>query len=155
MLFRNVSWLITNYTALYWRYKTQKQTPWPESASELYRPSDRRLSEKLVPTLRIEGCRVVSAAADPLYIDDTPCNCCCVLGTEMWRAISGMWNRHLPSARSREWSQQWYGICGRCTSSNNAITSDRSWNSYQYQSLDERHDSLEMDIMRFALQGVP
>jgi hypothetical protein len=25
-------------------------TPWPESASELYRPSDRRLSTKLVPT---------------------------------------------------------------------------------------------------------
>jgi hypothetical protein len=30
-------------------------TPWPEFASELYRPSDRRLSTKLVPTfLRIE-----------------------------------------------------------------------------------------------------
>jgi hypothetical protein len=28
-----------------------KQTMWPESASELYRPSDRRLSAKLVPTL--------------------------------------------------------------------------------------------------------
>jgi hypothetical protein len=26
-------------------------TPWPESSSELYRPSDRRLSVKLVPTL--------------------------------------------------------------------------------------------------------
>jgi hypothetical protein len=26
-------------------------TPWPEPASELYRPSDRRLSAKLVPTL--------------------------------------------------------------------------------------------------------
>jgi hypothetical protein len=26
------------------------QTPWPEPASELYRPSDRRLSEKLVST---------------------------------------------------------------------------------------------------------
>jgi hypothetical protein len=25
-------------------------TPWPESVSELYRPSDRRLSAKLVPT---------------------------------------------------------------------------------------------------------
>jgi hypothetical protein len=31
------------------------RTPWPESASELYRPSDRRLSAKLVATLRIEG----------------------------------------------------------------------------------------------------
>jgi hypothetical protein len=27
-----------------------KKTPWPQSASELYRPSDRRLSAKLVPT---------------------------------------------------------------------------------------------------------
>jgi hypothetical protein len=27
-----------------------KKNPWPQSASELYRPSDRRLSAKLVPT---------------------------------------------------------------------------------------------------------
>jgi hypothetical protein len=33
-----------------------KKTPWPQSASELYRPRDRRLSAKLVPIfLRIEG----------------------------------------------------------------------------------------------------
>jgi hypothetical protein len=33
-----------------------KKTPWPQSASELYRPIDRRLSAKLVPTfLGIEG----------------------------------------------------------------------------------------------------
>jgi hypothetical protein len=31
------------------------------TTSELYRPSDHRLSAKLVPTLRIKGCRVVSA----------------------------------------------------------------------------------------------
>jgi hypothetical protein len=38
-----------------------KKTPWPQSASELYRPSDRRLSAKLVPTfLRIEGPRGVT-----------------------------------------------------------------------------------------------
>jgi hypothetical protein len=30
--------------------KKKKKTPWLESASELYRPSDRRLSVKLVPT---------------------------------------------------------------------------------------------------------
>jgi hypothetical protein len=30
--------------------KTAKQTPWPESASEPYRPSDRHLSAKLVAT---------------------------------------------------------------------------------------------------------
>jgi hypothetical protein len=35
-------------------------TPWPESASELYRPSDRRLSAMLVPTLPDKGCHVIS-----------------------------------------------------------------------------------------------
>jgi hypothetical protein len=38
----------------------QQQTPWSESASELYRPSDRRLSVKLVPTFADIGCHVVS-----------------------------------------------------------------------------------------------
>jgi hypothetical protein len=42
--------------------KQNKQTTWPESASELYGPSDRCLSAKLVPYFLIEGCRVVSAA---------------------------------------------------------------------------------------------
>jgi hypothetical protein len=42
----------------------QKKNPWLESASELYRPSDRRLS-KLVPTFADRGCRVMSVA-DPL-----------------------------------------------------------------------------------------
>jgi hypothetical protein len=37
-----------------------KQTPWHESASEPYRPSDRRLSAKLVPILADRGCHVVS-----------------------------------------------------------------------------------------------
>jgi hypothetical protein len=32
-----------------------KQAPWPESASELYLPSDRRLSVKLVPTFAERG----------------------------------------------------------------------------------------------------
>jgi hypothetical protein len=40
----------------------KKQTPWLESASELYRARDSRLSAKLVPTLADRGCRVVSAA---------------------------------------------------------------------------------------------
>jgi hypothetical protein len=39
-------------------------TQWFESASELYRPSDRRLSAKLVPTFAHKGCYVVSVA-DP------------------------------------------------------------------------------------------
>jgi hypothetical protein len=33
----------------------RKQTPWPESARELYRPSDRRLSANLVPTFEVRG----------------------------------------------------------------------------------------------------
>jgi hypothetical protein len=28
----------------------EEETPWPQSVSELYRPSDRHLPEKLVPT---------------------------------------------------------------------------------------------------------
>jgi hypothetical protein len=40
--------------------KKKKETPWPESASELYRPSDRRLSAKLVLTFVDRGCHVVS-----------------------------------------------------------------------------------------------
>jgi hypothetical protein len=43
---------------------TNKQTPWSQSASELYRPSYRRLSAKLMPTFANRGCRVVSAT-DP------------------------------------------------------------------------------------------
>jgi hypothetical protein len=39
---------------------TDKKTPWPESASELYPPNDSRLSAKLVPTFVIRGCHVVS-----------------------------------------------------------------------------------------------
>jgi hypothetical protein len=38
----------------------EKETPWPESASELYRPSDRRLSAKLVQTFADRGYHVVS-----------------------------------------------------------------------------------------------
>jgi hypothetical protein len=41
-----------------------KQTPWPESTSELHRPSDRRFSAKLVPTFADRGCHVVSVT-DP------------------------------------------------------------------------------------------
>jgi hypothetical protein len=40
--------------------KQQKQTPWSESASELYRPSDRSLSAKIVPIFADRGCHVVS-----------------------------------------------------------------------------------------------
>jgi hypothetical protein len=40
--------------------KTINQTLWPESTSELYRPSDRRLLAKLVLTFADRGCHVVS-----------------------------------------------------------------------------------------------
>jgi hypothetical protein len=40
-------------------------TPWPQSASELYQPSDCRFSAKLVLTFADRECRVVSSA-DPL-----------------------------------------------------------------------------------------
>jgi hypothetical protein len=50
------------------RFKSEKQqkkqTLWPESASKLYRPSDRRLSAKSVSTFAERGCRVVSTT-DP------------------------------------------------------------------------------------------
>jgi hypothetical protein len=42
----------------------EEKSPLPESASELYRPSDRRLSAKLLPTLADRGCHVVSVT-DP------------------------------------------------------------------------------------------
>jgi hypothetical protein len=41
-----------------------KKTPWSESASELYRQSDRRLSAKWLPTSADRGCHVVSVT-DP------------------------------------------------------------------------------------------
>jgi hypothetical protein len=50
----NISWL--KFICTFW-HKTQ----WSQSASKLYRPSDRRLSAKLVPTFADRGCRVVSA----------------------------------------------------------------------------------------------
>jgi hypothetical protein len=40
------------------------QTPWPESESELYRPRNRRLSAKLMPTFAAIGYHVVSVT-DP------------------------------------------------------------------------------------------
>jgi hypothetical protein len=41
-------------------YAYSMPTPWPESASEPYRPSDRRLSANLVPTFPDRGYHVVS-----------------------------------------------------------------------------------------------
>jgi hypothetical protein len=58
------------YTVLalmYWVYcdnKKKKKTPWSESASKLYRPSDRSFSAKWLPTFVDKGCQVVSVT-DP------------------------------------------------------------------------------------------
>jgi hypothetical protein len=41
-----------------------RKTPWLEPVRQLYRPSDRRLSAKLVPTFMDRGCHVVSVT-DP------------------------------------------------------------------------------------------
>jgi hypothetical protein len=41
--------------------KGKKKIPWPEFAIELYPPSDRRMSTKLVPTFADRVCHVVSA----------------------------------------------------------------------------------------------
>jgi hypothetical protein len=43
-----------------WFISTNKQIPWPDSASELYRPSDRRLLPRLMPTFADRGSHVVS-----------------------------------------------------------------------------------------------
>jgi hypothetical protein len=46
------------------KHMKTKQTPWSESASELYRPSDRRLCAKRLPSFADKGCQVVSVT-DP------------------------------------------------------------------------------------------
>jgi hypothetical protein len=45
-------------------YSWHHSTPWSESASELYRPSNRRMSAKWLPTFADKGCHVVSVT-DP------------------------------------------------------------------------------------------
>jgi hypothetical protein len=45
-------------------YVMYVKTPWSESASELYRPSDRHLSAKCLPTFADRGCHMVSVT-DP------------------------------------------------------------------------------------------
>jgi hypothetical protein len=57
-------------------FMNTKQTPWLESASELYRPSDCHLSAKLVPTCEDSVCYVVSVT-DPychilVFLDRSP-----------------------------------------------------------------------------------
>jgi hypothetical protein len=56
---------MSSYTSKRTVYETSyyflNYTPWPESASELYRLGDRRLSAKLAPNFADRWCRVVSA----------------------------------------------------------------------------------------------
>jgi hypothetical protein len=55
---------LTGYVKLKKNIFPDEKTPWPEFTSELYRPSDRRLLAKLVPTFADRGCHVVSVT-DP------------------------------------------------------------------------------------------
>jgi hypothetical protein len=50
------------------RDKNNNQTPWPESASELYRPSDRRLSAKLIPTFADRGVQRSQRGGSPAAV---------------------------------------------------------------------------------------
>jgi hypothetical protein len=50
------------------QHMLKKQTPWPESASELYEQSDLRLSAKLVSTFADTECHVVSVTDPYGYI---------------------------------------------------------------------------------------
>jgi hypothetical protein len=58
-------------TTLRIKKRITNQTPWPESASELYRPSDRRLSARLVPTFADRGMSRSQRGGSP-----TNCNLC-------------------------------------------------------------------------------
>jgi hypothetical protein len=51
-----------------WLMKQTKQTPWPESASELYRPSDRRLTDETNKTNSVAwvGKRTIPTERPPL-----------------------------------------------------------------------------------------
>jgi hypothetical protein len=46
----NVETMEANHLTLYYLLTYNETNPWPESANELYRPSDHRLSAKLLPT---------------------------------------------------------------------------------------------------------
>jgi hypothetical protein len=54
-----MSLLYKGFTGCVFVYLYINKTPWFESASELYRLSDRRLSAKCLPTFADRGCHVV------------------------------------------------------------------------------------------------
>jgi hypothetical protein len=57
---RLTAWAVARHINLF----NSNLTPWSESASELYRPSDRSFSAKCLPTFADKGCHVVSVT-DP------------------------------------------------------------------------------------------
>jgi hypothetical protein len=69
------------YYYYYYYYWSDLWTSWPESVGELYWPSDRRLSAKLMPTFADRGCHVVSGQCDgslrPYSRLSRPDYCCC------------------------------------------------------------------------------
>jgi hypothetical protein len=73
------------------RMHKQKRTPWPESASELYQPSDCRLSAKLVPNFADTVCHLVSVT-DPYgrnfnFLDRTNAHAAIFFGNPILFAI--------------------------------------------------------------------
>jgi hypothetical protein len=74
LFFRNVTTFLQDFTPFHsiefsfckkkTKKQTNKQTAWPEFASELHRPSGRSLPTKLVATFANKGCHVVSVT-DP------------------------------------------------------------------------------------------
>jgi hypothetical protein len=72
LLYATLSWMYAYELDFHWIFRhiwpssnnKNKQTPWPESACELYRPSNSRLSAKLVPTFADRGCHMISVT-DP------------------------------------------------------------------------------------------
>jgi hypothetical protein len=86
------------------------ETPWPESASKLYRPSDRRLSAKLLPAFVDRVCHVVSVT-DPFarildFLDWQ-------LYENKYKVISYCYQLHFPS--TWHWRESvHYNFIGRC-----------------------------------------
>jgi hypothetical protein len=64
LLLKNMPHTISHWNSGWFFGWSKKKTPWSESASELHRPSHRRLSAKWLSTLADRGCHVVSVT-DP------------------------------------------------------------------------------------------
>jgi hypothetical protein len=61
-------WYIFLSQVPYWTQYNKKQTPCPESTSELHRLSDRRLSAKLVPTFTDRGVSCSQRSGSPVAV---------------------------------------------------------------------------------------